>query len=179
MATARGERQGRTRHASGGISRALVRALDPLARRRGFAAASLFADWATIVGPGLSRRCQPACLEQPRGGRGGGVLVLHASGAAALELQHVAPQLVERINGHFGFRAVRQLRLLQVPLPPRPITEPEIVRRLDENEQAAVAASVAPVGDPVLRDALEGLGRAIKAGQPLPAIPCRPKGRTL
>ena len=183
MATAKGDRQGaggdrqgRTRRASHGLAAALTRALDPLARKRGFAAASLFADWATIVGPGLARRCQPASLEQPRGGRGGGVLVLHAAGAAALELQHAAPQILERINGHFGFRAVRQLRLLQVPLPQRRPDEAEEARALDPGEAAAVAAVVAPVTDPGLRDALASLGQAIKAARPTPARPCRPKG---
>ena len=40
------------------------------------------------------------------------------AGAAAIEVQHASPQLIERINTYFGHRAIRQLRLLQLHLPP-------------------------------------------------------------
>ena len=80
--------------------------------------ASLLADWATIVGPALARRCQPVRVDYAPGRRSGGTLLLQVGGAAALEIQHAAPQLLERINAYFGHKAVRQLRLMQMPLPP-------------------------------------------------------------
>ena len=57
-------------------------------------------------------------------GRAGGVLVLHVAGAAALELQHSELQILERINGFFGYPAITRLRLIQAP-PLRSSARPE------------------------------------------------------
>ena len=118
MAAEQGTRQGRSGQAGLQVARLLGGILDPAARRRGFAEASLLADWATIVGPALARRCQPVRVDYAPGRRSGGTLLLQVGGAAALEIQHAAPQLLERINAYFGHKAVRQLRLMQMPLPP-------------------------------------------------------------
>lgn len=166
-------RQGRTRHASAALARALRLTLDPCARRRGFAAATLFAEWSLIVGPVLARRCQPARLEPGRSARSiGGTLVLHAGGGAALELQHAMPQLIERINAHYGFKAVRQVRLVQAPLPPAPAPERPLGRALASDEEVDVQAAVAAVTEAGLRGALAGLGRAIRATRPAQAAGC-------
>jgi hypothetical protein len=144
------------------VARLLGAILDPAARRRGFAEASLLADWATIVGPALARRCQPVRVDYAPGRRRGGTLLVHTSGSAAIEVQHAAPQILERINTYFGFAAVRQLRLLQMPLkpaPPRPRVGP---RPLQPQEEEAVAASVTGVDDRELREALLVLGRAVR-----------------
>jgi hypothetical protein len=152
-------RQARTAHAASGLSRALSAVLDPAARRRGFAAASLLADWRLIVGPTLAARCQPVQLESR-----GGVLHLQSSSAAALEIQHAAPQVVERINTYFGFRAVRRLKLVQAPLPPAPAPPaPPQERPLAPAEQEALQAAVAEVPDGPLQEALLGLGRSLLA----------------
>ena len=94
----------------------LRRVLEPAARRRGLAEAKLLTEWPTIVGPALATRCHPIRLSS-RSDRPGGMLVLHVAGAAALELQHSEPQILERINGYFGYGAVGRLRLIQAPLP--------------------------------------------------------------
>ena len=94
----------------------LRRVLEPAARRRGLAEAKLLTEWPTVVGPMLATRCHPIRLSARPDGPGG-VLVLHVAGAAALELQHSEPQILERINGYFGYGAVGRLRLIQAPLP--------------------------------------------------------------
>ena len=88
----------------------LQRLLDPAARRRGLAEARLLTDWPLVIGPQLGARCQPVRLTGGRDGTGG-VLTIHVGGASALELQHSAPQVLERINGFFGYPAVARLRL--------------------------------------------------------------------
>jgi len=150
---------GSTRHAADGLSRALGAVLDPAARRRGFAAAALLSDWSLVVGAALASRCQPVMLEAH-----GGVLHLYANGAAALEIQHAAPQLVERVNTYLGFRAVRRLRLVQSPLPPqpRPAEEPPL-RLLAPDEVASLDQNVIAVPDPELRAALLSLGQILLA----------------
>lgn len=146
----------------------LGRALDAAARRRGFAEAGVLADWAAIVGPHLAGRCQPVKLTFARGRQGGGVLHLHVGGAAALELQHCAPLIVERINGYFGYPAVAELRLVQAPPLPagRPPATGPAPRSLSAGEVAAVARAVDGVADDGLREALAGLGRTLKAASP-------------
>lgn len=156
---------GRDMRRGGGLRRIpelLGRILDPAARRRGLAEAKLLTEWPTIAGERLATRCQPVRLAGAPN-HGPGILHLHVGGAAALELQHSEPQIVERINGFFGYPAVARLRLIQAPpavAARRPAAAPS--RPLAEADAAAVVAAVQGVGDPALRAALEALGRALK-----------------
>lgn len=136
--------------------------LDPAARRRGLAEAKLLTEWSTIVGSGLAGRCQPIRLARSTD-REGGVLVLHVAGTAALELQHSEPQILERINGFFGYPAVSRLRLIQAP-PTRSSgrTVPPVKRSVADAEEIELAQAVGNIRDPGLRDALQALGRALK-----------------
>lgn len=155
----------------------LGRILDPAARRRGLAEATLLTEWPTVVGPRLAARCQPVRLSH-RSDRPGGVLSLHVSGAAALELQHAEPQVLERINGFFGYPAVIRLHLIHAPVQrpaKRAVTGPSA--GLTSAEETDVAAAVRAVGDPALQAALTTLGRTLKlrAG----AVEPRPTGSGL
>jgi hypothetical protein len=166
VAPDQGSRQGRSGHAGRQVAHLLGAILDPAARRRGFAEASLLADWSSIVGPVLARRCQPMRIDHPPGRRQAGTLLLQASGGVAIELQHGAPQLIERINTYFGYRAVRQLRLLQMPLPPTGAPPPPATRPLRPQEEATLAAGVTGVDDAGLREALLALGRTMGGTRP-------------
>ncbi len=160
-----GRRQGRAGSAGREVGRLLAAVLDPAARRRGFAQANLLADWARIVGPSLARRCQPLRVDYAPGRRRGGTLLVQAGGAAAMEVQHAAPQIVERVNTYFGFPAVRQLRLLQMPLrAAAPPPAPPRRRALTAEEEAALGEAVGPVADADLRSALLRLGRTVRGG---------------
>jgi hypothetical protein len=141
----------------------LGRVLDPAARRRGLAEAKLLTEWPTIVGPWLATRCQPVRLSHGAGGAGG-VLALHVAGAAALELQHSEPQLIERINGFFGYPAVSRLRLVQAPRPQAAARALPIKDlSLTGADEAEIATAVHGIRDPALQAALAGLGRTLKA----------------
>jgi hypothetical protein len=141
----------------------LKRLLEPAARRRGLAEAKLLTEWPTVVGPLLASRCHPLRLS-PRSDGPGGVLVLHATGAAALELQHSEPQILERINGYFGYGAVARLRLIQAPLPRRTAGPlPQIGRGVSAAEESEIAQAVGAIRDPSLRAALRDLGRTLKS----------------
>ena len=75
------------------------------------------------------------------------------------------PQLLDRINGHFGYPAVARLRLVQAPFPrarARPASSPPPVP--SPQEQAEIGQLVAPVGDPELRAALARLGHVLRSG---------------
>ncbi|MEO1542908.1 MAG: DciA family protein, partial [Pseudomonadota bacterium] len=94
----------------------------------GFSAVALISDWSRIAGPTLSAHTSPERLKWPRPvqkyadveegceGRPGATLVLRVYPARALEVEYGAAQLIERINGYFGYRAVAKIKLIQAPL---------------------------------------------------------------
>lgn len=127
----------------------------PAFRRRNPAAAALLADWAAVVGPALAAVTQPLRLARgakaPDGTARPGTLAIRCSGPVALELQHLAPQLIERINAHAGFPLVGALRFERGTVtPPAPVPRLPPAPPPDE-------AAVAAVTDPDLRAALARL----------------------
>lgn len=95
----------------------------------GFSTATLLTDWSVIAGPDLASFTLPERLKWPRRveayeetgaeqrGRPGATLVLRVDGPRAIEVQYQAAAIIERINAHFGYRAVSDVRFLQAPLP--------------------------------------------------------------
>lgn len=128
--------------------------------RRGFAAARVISDWPDIVGPVLAAASIPERLVRERQGAEPTLLVKVAPGAA-LELQHLEPLVVERINSHFGFRAVARLKLRQAPVA-RQIVPAARPKPLDPAVEKSLGESVRAVSDPGLQSALLALGRAVK-----------------
>lgn len=132
----------------------------------GFAAAALITDWAVIVGRDVAAYAAPERLKWPRGagvsedteeadaGRPGATLIVRVEPARALDVQYRAQQLLERINGHFGYRAVAELRILQAPLPERraPTASP-----LPRTSLPVAAPELAGIPDERLRKALSSL----------------------
>lgn len=132
--------------------------------KKGFALASLLTEWEAIVGPGLAGYAMPLRLAKPRDESQGATLEIRVEGAAALELQHSEPRVLERINAHFGYAAVSRLKLRQGPVgtggASGGATVPSI-RRIGAAEERSLFRQLEGVGDDSLRDALAGLGRAV------------------
>jgi hypothetical protein len=133
--------------------------------KRGLAEGGLVTDWTAIVGEQLADATLPVKLAFPGRERREGTLHLRVAGAIALELQHLEPQLIERINAYLGYGAVARLKLERGPLP-RPVR-----RRLSEPkapplapaETAAIDRSVADIADEGLRQSLARLGATLAA----------------
>ena len=130
--------------------------------RRGFGEAGIITDWAAIVGPALAAQSLPLKLSFPRGQRNDGVLLVRVAGPLAIELQHLAPLVLERVNTYLGYRAVGQLKLRQGVVPPAAAAEPE-APALPEAALAELRRQTDGIADEALREALEGLGRALRA----------------
>src|SRR5690606_27153842 len=93
----------------------LARVVRPLVKDRPLAETQLLLDWPSIVGEELAALARPLKVRFDRPAeRLGGVLELACDGGAALELQHRAPQLIERVNAWLGYPAIARLRLRQV-----------------------------------------------------------------
>jgi hypothetical protein len=131
--------------------------------RQGFASTELVTHWSDIVGAEVAAHCEPLRLKWARGGDveapEPATLVLRVEGPIAIEIQHLAPVILERLNRFFGWRAVGRLSLRQAPLarraapPPQPAADPQAAARL---------AATLEVADEDLRNALGRLGAAIK-----------------
>lgn len=134
--------------ALGAIVPPLVR---PILRKRAPSIAALLAEWEAVVGPAIAAVTVPRRLSA-------GTLTLAASPPIALELQHLAPQLLARVNAYLGSEAASRLRFAPstVATPPRPLPPAATPEAL-----ARVAATLAPLPEGPLRAALEGLGTAL------------------
>jgi hypothetical protein len=147
----------------------------PAFERYGFSAAALITDWDTIVGADMARYTMPERLKWPKRvawsgeevsdeerGRPGATLVLAVAAGRALDIQYKAAQLIERINSYFGYRAVADLRIVQVShiKPAEAAARPPI---------APVAPAPAPreelsgIAAPGLRAALERMAEGLGA----------------
>jgi hypothetical protein len=140
--------------------------------KRGLAEGGLVTDWAAIVGEQVAQATLPLKLAFTGRERRDGTLHLRVAGAIALELQHLEPQLIERINAYLGYGAVARLRLERGPLPkplrPRRLAEP-LAAPLAPAESAAIARSVAGISDEPLRQSLARLGATLAAQAKKPA----------
>ena len=150
----------------GGAPRAMAQFVPELTAKalgkRGLAHANLIVDWPTVVGAEIAGVCQPEKLVFRRGERSQGVLHLRVSGSAALELQHDAPRLIERINSYFGYKAVAEIRLVQVvPKAPPARDRARKRRTLTPAEIAVLESTISHVGNDDLRETLGRLGTAI------------------
>lgn len=135
-----------------------IGALVPLLTRPAFrrinpAAAQVMADWSAIVGPALAAVTTPHRLSA-------GQLTIACSGPIAMELQHLATELIGRINTHLGGTPVKTLRFRQTrapaPYPAVPVAAPP---QPDVARQAEAAVAGVPPGE--LRTALAALGTAV------------------
>lgn len=139
----------------------------------GFSAATLLTDWTSIVGGDLASYTAPERLKWPRGvdaygdvadgasGRPGATLVLRVDGPRALEVEHRARQILERINAYFGYRAVAEMRIVQAPITRRDAATPSIRKTAARPVPAAAPVDLARVADENLRAALAKLQAGI------------------
>ncbi len=138
-----------------GLAAVVPKVAGALFRGQGFAVAGVLTDWPHIVGAKLAEHCCPEKLGRD------GTLHLRVDGGWALELAHLEPEMLDRIAGYVGFRAVKRIAIVQGPLPPRPASRLRKIRALEPAEAKALQDSLAATGDAGLRGALEGLGRAV------------------
>jgi hypothetical protein len=144
------------------LAAAITRLTAPVFGRRGFAQGAVVNEWAAIVGEHLALHTAPEKIVHAEGGREEGTLHLRIdSGALAIELQHLESQLIERVNGYFGYRAVSRLRLTQGPLPRRRKSPDAAPRALDVAEETDLSGRLDAIDDADLRAALDSLGRAV------------------
>jgi len=142
--------------------------------RQGFASAELVTRWPEIVGADIAAHSEPMKIQWLRptpsgpatvsgtgsgGGQEPGTLVLRVEGPAAIEVQHLADVICERVNRFLGWRAIARIALRQAPLRRN---ERKAARGADPVATARVAATLDDIADDDLKQALARLGAAVK-----------------
>jgi hypothetical protein len=131
----------------------------PAFEKYGFSSAAILTDWAALAGPELAAYTAPERLKWPRQKPGedskgaarqtGATLVLRVVGARALEVEHRRPQIIERLNASFGYRAVAEIRLVQAPMekretrPARPAPLPQPAAGLEHIAEERLRSAIA------------------------------------
>ncbi|MGB0852498.1 MAG: DUF721 domain-containing protein [Pikeienuella sp.] len=82
--------------------------------KRGFAELRLLTEWRVIVGEALAGVCRPIKVSYKGRTSGlGATLYVAAEGARAPELAMQEPQIIERVNQFYGYRAISRLSIDQ------------------------------------------------------------------
>lgn len=121
----------------------------PAFRRRSPAGARLLSGWRDIVGPGHAAQTTPQRLSA-------GTLSIACAGPVAMELQHHAALLIERINTWSGEKLVTRLRFVQDPTAGQP------TRKTTPSRTTRQAVSLPALPEGPLREALEALGAGVR-----------------
>lgn len=126
----------------------------PALRRQGGQAALLMADWTEIAGPDLAALGVPKSLAA-------GTLTLACTGPAAMQLQMMAPVVMDRVNTHLGRAVVQRLRFVQSAPRPAPRHAQLAPAQPDAPLPAHVLADLSGIQNPELRAALEKMARGV------------------
>lgn len=151
--------------ARGGQARAIADLMPEIGRtafrRFGFVQSSVVTRWPEIVGPRHARVCAPESIRFPPGEKTDGILQLVVQPAHAPIITHVIPEIIERVNRFFGYKAVARVKLRQGEVKPPaaqgPVTSPPSLKPIPME----LGESLRDIGDPELRAVLESLARSL------------------
>ncbi|WP_306119590.1 MULTISPECIES: DciA family protein [unclassified Roseitalea] len=148
---------------------ALVNAvLDPVLAKRAGLSVALIEAWPEIAGGRLSQMSCPLKIEWPRRAPGDddfrpGRLVVAASGAAGLHVQHQTGEIIGRVNAFMGFAAIDRVKIVQKQVaPPAEPARPNR-RPLTKAERARIDALAEGFDDEALRESVRRFGRNVLA----------------
>ena len=137
-------------------------------RRFGFVQSSVVSRWAEIVGERYAGVSSPESIRFPPGKRAEGVLTLIVAGAHAPMMQHVAPEIVERVNRFFGYTAIAKVVMRQGAV--AAVARAAMVPRLPEAVPVELGDSLRTIADPELKAVLESLARGVAAAAAMPPV---------
>lgn len=136
-------------------------------RRFGFVQSSIVSRWPEIVGERLAAASAPESIRFPPAMKQDGVLTLTVKGAHAAMLQHVTPEIIERVNRFFGYAAVARVQIRQGEvIGPAPRRAPPSLKVVP----AEMGEGIKAIADPELRAVLESLAAGVAATRGLPRI---------
>ena len=141
-------------------------------RKFGFVQSAIVSRWSEIVGERYARVSAPESIRFPIGEKTGGTLHLVVQGASSVIMQHVAPEIVERVNRFFGYAAVAKVKIRQGDVSPaatpRRVAPPSL-----RAAPVELGENVRAIADPELLAVLTALaaGVAASSGPPIVGTP--------
>ncbi|MES2338953.1 MAG: DciA family protein [Pseudomonadota bacterium] len=132
-------------------------------RKFGFVQSSVVTRWAEIVGERYARVSAPESIRFPHGERANGVMTLTVQGAHATMIQHIAPEVIERVNRFFGYGAVAKLVIRQGDVKREVRRAPPAVRPVSHE----LGESLRTIADPELKAVLASLAAGVEQAAPL------------
>ena len=130
-------------------------------RRFGFVQSSVVTRWPEIVGPRHARICAPESIRFPPGEKSEGILQLVVVPAHAPIISHVIPEIIERVNRFFGYKAVARVKIRQGEVKPPDAKESRTAPPSLRPIPMELGDSLRDIGDPELRAVLESLARSM------------------
>ena len=134
-------------------------------RRFGFVQPSVVTRWPEIVGVRHAQVCMPEAIRFPPGEKSDGILQLVVVPAHAPLIQHVIPEIIERVNRFFGYKAVARVKLRQGAVKPPHAEAPRTAPPSLKPIPLELGESLRDIGDPELRTVLESLARSLDANE--------------
>jgi len=155
----------------GGRARSVAELLPDVSRaafrRFGFVQSAVVSRWAEIVGPRYAGVSSPESIRFPQGKRSKGTLNLVVRGAHGTMMQHIAPEIIERVNRFFGYEAISKVQMRQGDVPaPRVRAAPPSLKPVPLD----LGASLRTIADPELKAVLEALAAGVAATRGAPVI---------
>ena len=162
---AKADQARRYERARGGPARPIAELMPEIGRtafrRFGFVQSSVVSRWPEIVGAAYARVSLPESIRFPPGEKSEGILQLLVEPGQAPLIQHVIPDIVERVNRFFGYTAVAKVKLRQGAVQPASASEPRAAPPSLKPVPIELGDSLRDIGDPELRAVLESLARSI------------------
>lgn len=150
----------------GGTARAVSELLPDVSgaafRKFGFVQSAVVGRWPEIVGPRFAAVSIPESIRFPRGKRADGTLCLVVRGAHGPMMQHIAPEIIERVNRFFGYTAIVKVAIRQGEMAAR------VERRAPPSLRPVpveIGESLRAIADPEFRAVLEALAAGVATTQ--------------
>ncbi len=136
-------------------------------RRFGFIQSSVVSRWPDIVGERYAAASQPESIRFPMGKKEGGTLTLVVRGAFAPMMQHIIPEIIERVNRFFGYSAVARVVIHQGE-----VAKPQLRRAPPSLKvvPADMGQTLKSIADPELKAVLEALAAGVAASSGPPRV---------
>lgn len=130
-------------------------------RRFGFVQSSVVSRWDEIVGSRYAAVSAPEAIRFPVGKKAEGTLELVVEGAHATMIQHVIPEIIERVNRFFGYTAIAKIKVRQgvvaIPAATRKSAAPPMLKPVPME----LGESLREIADPELFAVLESLAKSL------------------
>lgn len=139
------------------ISKLIPKLIKPIIQQKGGATAGLLSKWSDIIGEDLSLFTRPGKITYPKRVLGAGTLQIDVDPRVALEVSHMTPILLDRINTYYGYPAVSKIKIISKPFSVKIPAKHSVI--IEKKPSETYMQAVSGIEDEHLRQALINLSR--------------------